>query len=220
MTPKVSAPAPSLPKAPPDTPPLSNVHVPLPTEEHRASRSPSQRYAPHTPSPRQRRPCSTERRHTCQRSTMSVFPSRHEQHRTSVPHAPNRRPPPLASATAAPAPPGDATHATAVPIPRPPPPMNNTALPVPRAAHPHPLPPVPPTAAPATLDAATHAIAVPYPRPPPPTNSTVHPVPPAAHTHTPPPAPAHLAWGSAPALQELGHWSRWAEGAGRRQGVH
>ena len=37
---------------------------------------------------------------------------------------------------------------------------------------------------------------------------------------SPPGAPAHLAWWSAPALQELRRWVKWAGGAGRREGVH
>ena len=36
----------------------------------------------------------------------------------------------------------------------------------------------------------------------------------------PPQAPAHLVWWSAPALQELRRWVKWAGGAGRREGVH
>ena len=37
---------------------------------------------------------------------------------------------------------------------------------------------------------------------------------------SPPRAPAHLAWWSAPALQELRRWVKWAGGAERREGVH
>ena len=38
----------------------------------------------------------------------------------------------------------------------------------------------------------------------------------------PPPsqAPAHLAWWSAPALQELRRWGKWGGGAEKREGVH
>ena len=36
----------------------------------------------------------------------------------------------------------------------------------------------------------------------------------------PPQAPAHLAWWSAPALQDLRRWVKWAGGAGRQDGVH
>ena len=52
------------------------------------------------------------------------------------------------------------------------------------------------------------------PRPPPATPG------PRGRTPPPPQAPAHLAWWSAPALQELRRWVKWAGGAGRQEGVH
>ena len=87
--------------------------------------------------------------------------------------------------------PKSATPATAAPCPCPPPPRNGARLPTLHATSTCLQPPAPTTAAPGSQAGSPPA----YP-------------------------PADLAWWSAPALQELRCWERWACGAGRRDGHH